>query len=192
MRPPLAAFQSASALQIASRDGSRCAHRRAAAPSDERSTDGSGRARVGGGGSGPRESRRRDFAVDIIGVSCILRLSLVNRPTHTPEYTLRNVGKLYRARIIVARRSNRQRNARGLGPDPTPSLARARGIADGPRRKLVSERQRIAMRIDVELQAQCRTEAACRHELGRAADLLLRGRAYRRLGFVRLRDYARE
>src|SRR6185295_4032926 len=50
----------------------------------------------------------------------------------------------------------------------------------------------IAMRIDVELQAQCRTEAACRHELGRAADLLLRGRAYRRLGFVRLSDYARE
>src|SRR6185295_3005896 len=38
----------------------------------------------------------------------------------------------------------------------------------------------------------CRSDAAMRRELGAAARALVRGRAYRRLGFVRLSDYARE
>ncbi len=56
----------------------------------------------------------------------------------------------------------------------------------------MSERRRVATQIDIELRVACRMEAAARRELGDAARGLLRRRAYRRLGFVRLSDYARE
>ena len=55
-----------------------------------------------------------------------------------------------------------------------------------------TERARFAEKVDIELRVACRSEAASRHELGSVARELLRGRAYRRLGFVRLSDYARE
>jgi hypothetical protein len=55
-----------------------------------------------------------------------------------------------------------------------------------------TERAQFAQKIDIELRVACRTEAASRHELGIVARELLRGHAYRRLGFVRLSDYARE
>jgi hypothetical protein len=56
----------------------------------------------------------------------------------------------------------------------------------------MSERARFATRIDLELQVACRGEATARRELGCAAHALLRRHMYRRLGFVRLSDYARE
>ncbi|MBI3769283.1 MAG: hypothetical protein HY271_12455, partial [Deltaproteobacteria bacterium] len=49
-----------------------------------------------------------------------------------------------------------------------------------------------AQQVDIELRVACRSEAAARHELGIVARALCRGHAYRRLGFVRLSDYARE
>ena len=73
------------------------------------------------------------------------------------------------------------------------SRPRERGTADDElERARVTERARFARSIDVELRVACRSEAASRHELGIAARELLRNRAYRRLGFVRLSDYARE
>jgi hypothetical protein len=59
-------------------------------------------------------------------------------------------------------------------------------------RALQTERARFAASVDVELRLAYRSEAAMRRELGCAARALVRGRAYRRLGFVRLSDYARE
>ncbi len=59
-------------------------------------------------------------------------------------------------------------------------------------RALQSERARFAAGVDVELRLACRSEMAMRRELGCAARVLLRRRLYRRLGFVRLSDYARE
>ncbi len=59
-------------------------------------------------------------------------------------------------------------------------------------RALQSERARFAAGLDLELRLACRNEAAMRRELGCAARAFVRGRAYRRLGFVRLSDYARE
>ena len=55
-----------------------------------------------------------------------------------------------------------------------------------------TERARFAASLDRELRLTCRSEASARRELGCAARELLRRRAYRRLGFVRLGDYARE
>jgi hypothetical protein len=70
---------------------------------------------------------------------------------------------------------------------------RERGNADGElERARFTERARFAQKLDIELRVACRTEAASRYELGTVARELLRGRAYRRLGFVRLSDYARE
>lgn len=54
------------------------------------------------------------------------------------------------------------------------------------------ERERLAADIDRDLQAACRAEAEARLALGMHARLLLRRQSYRRLGFVRLGDYARE
>lgn len=74
----------------------------------------------------------------------------------------------------------------------------------GSRRTLVScatleaervrliERERLAVAIDRDLQRACRAEAVARLTLGSIACELLRRRGYRRLGFVRLSDYARE
>ena len=59
-------------------------------------------------------------------------------------------------------------------------------------RHLVSERMRVARQTDIELCGVSRTEAAARRELGSVAHVLLRRRGYRRLGFVRVQDYARE
>jgi hypothetical protein len=70
---------------------------------------------------------------------------------------------------------------------------RERGKADGQRERAhLTERARFARKVDIELQVACRSEAASRHELGIVARELLLARAYRRLGFVRLSDYARE
>ncbi|MBI3767373.1 MAG: HNH endonuclease [Deltaproteobacteria bacterium] len=70
---------------------------------------------------------------------------------------------------------------------------RERGNADGElERALLTERAQFARQLDIELQVACRSEAAARHELGIVARALCRGHAYRRLGFVRLSDYARE
>ncbi len=55
-----------------------------------------------------------------------------------------------------------------------------------------TERAQLAASIDGELRVACGSEAAARHELGRAAHALLACRGYQRLGFVRLNDYARE
>src|SRR5689334_907645 len=59
-------------------------------------------------------------------------------------------------------------------------------------RALQSERARFAAGIDVELRLACRSEAAMRRELGCAARVVVGRRLYRRLGFVRRSDYARE
>jgi len=59
-------------------------------------------------------------------------------------------------------------------------------------RALQSERARFAAGLDLELRAACLGEAAMRRELGCAARVFMSRRAYRRLGFVRLGDYARE
>src|SRR6266850_6046251 len=87
-----------------------------------------------------------------------------------------------RIRAVVGRAGA----ARSLRP-------RERGNADGERERAhLTERARFARKVDIELQVACRSEAASRHELGIVARELLRGHAYRRLGFVRLSDYARE
>ena len=59
-------------------------------------------------------------------------------------------------------------------------------------RARMSERRRVALQTDVELRVAARTETSARRELGDAARVFLRRRAYRRLGFVRLSDYTRE
>jgi hypothetical protein len=81
----------------------------------------------------------------------------------------------------------------GRGAHARSRDAGTRGLADDERaRTLLTERARSAHGIDTELRVACRTEAASRLELGMVARELLRRRAYRRLGFVRLADYARE
>jgi len=54
------------------------------------------------------------------------------------------------------------------------------------------ERERLAADVDRGLRTACRAEAEARLALGMHARLLLRRQLYRRLGFVRLADYARE
>ncbi|MEO6027585.1 MAG: HNH endonuclease signature motif containing protein [Candidatus Binatia bacterium] len=81
------------------------------------------------------------------------------------------------------------------------SLRRSDGADAGPPRRqtsidadraLQSERARFAASLDLELRLACRNEATMRRELGEAARAFVHRRAYRRLGFVRLSDYARE
>ena len=90
-------------------------------------------------------------------------------------------------------RRSRTRVAVGRG-----AVARARRACEHSNtdvereRALLTERARFAAQLDVELRVACRGEAASRHELGIVARELLRRHAYRRLGFVRLSDYARE
>ncbi len=67
-----------------------------------------------------------------------------------------------------------------------------RGCDTAPHRAILTERARFVRGIDAELRVACRTEAAARLELGVVAREILRRRTYRRLGFVRLADYARE
>lgn len=59
-------------------------------------------------------------------------------------------------------------------------------------RALQSERSRFAAGIDRELRLACRSEMMMRRELGIVAGVFVGRRMYRRLGFVRLSDYARE
>ncbi|MBI3767368.1 MAG: HNH endonuclease [Deltaproteobacteria bacterium] len=87
----------------------------------------------------------------------------------------------------------RSRAAVGRGGAARSRRPRERGNADGElERALLTERARFARHLDIELRVACRSEAASRHELGIVARALCRGHAYRRLGFVRLSDYARE
>jgi hypothetical protein len=90
-------------------------------------------------------------------------------------------------------RRSRVRAAIGRGGAARSRRPRERGnVDDELERACRTERARFARQVDVELRVACRNEAAARHELGIVARELLRGRAYRRLGFVRLSDYARE
>jgi hypothetical protein len=79
---------------------------------------------------------------------------------------------------------NRTRRSTALRPrrDIDPDADRAR----------LSERAQFADRLDRELQLACRMEAMARRELGDAAHVFVRHHLYRRLGCVRLSDYARE
>ena len=96
------------------------------------------------------------------------------------------------------RRRWRRSGIRGASADRAGARARHRPPptythADAEReRALLTERARFARHIDIELRVACRMEAASRHELGIVAREVLRRRAYRRIGFVRLSDYARE
>ncbi len=74
------------------------------------------------------------------------------------------------------------------GSTPRPRLV-PRGEAERIR---MVERGRLAADIDRDLRTACRAEAVARLALGADAGVLLRRRTYRRLGFVRLADYARE
>src|SRR5437660_3241884 len=89
-----------------------------------------------------------------------------------------------------SRRARRARQPFGcpwVPPRPAERLVRRATVDIDLERKLVSERMRVARQTDIAAQ----TAAAARRELGSIAHLLLRRRAYRRLGFVRLSDYAR-
>ncbi len=77
-------------------------------------------------------------------------------------------------------------------PDAGNSVGSRREPSIEADRALQSERARFAASVDRELRLACRSEAALRRELGGAARAFVRRRAYRRLGFVRLSDYARE
>ncbi len=77
-------------------------------------------------------------------------------------------------------------------PDAGNSVGSRREPSTEADRALQCERARFAASVDLELRLACRSEAAMRRELGGAARAFVRRRAYRRLGFVRLSDYARE
>ena len=90
-------------------------------------------------------------------------------------------------------RRPRIRAAIGRGGAVRSPRPRECGSADDAlERARLTERARFAEQLDIELRVACRGEAAARHELGIVARELCRGHAYRRLGFVRLSDYARE
>lgn len=63
---------------------------------------------------------------------------------------------------------------------------------DDTERDLLIERARLATSVDHELRTACRAEATARRRVGDIARELLSRRAYQRLGFVRVGDYARE
>src|SRR6266404_1797072 len=87
------------------------------------------------------------------------------------------------------RRGTGSGGRRGRGSTARP---RRRDIDPDADRARLSERAQFADRLDRELQLACRMEAMARRELGDAAHVFLRHHLYRRLGFVRLTDYARE
>ncbi len=72
-----------------------------------------------------------------------------------------------------------------------PSTGRDRVDPDTERVRFV-ERRRLALALDRELRSACRADATARRTIGVVARELLRRRAYQRLGFARLADYARE
>jgi len=84
--------------------------------------------------------------------------------------------------VVRSLRRTRDADAGRPRPSPPTDLDRA----------LQSERARFAAKLDLELRLACRNEATMRRELGDAARAFVRRRAYRRIGFVRLSDYARE
>lgn len=79
----------------------------------------------------------------------------------------------------------RQRHVRGVAGTRDHHDAEAERVR-------VLERARLAVEIDGELGRACHAEAAARLVVGGVAGELLRRRAYRRLGFVRVSDYACE
>src|SRR5258705_10145184 len=129
-------------------------------------------------------------------LSCILRL------TDSDQYRLhfRIQPKGRKAMLFPLRRRRRPNGwqRRGRVPRPraaaaAPSAGTAPSAAEAEiERARMTERRRVATQVDLELRVACGMEAAARRELGDAARGLLRRRAYRRLGFVRLSDYARE
>src|SRR5437868_7850290 len=88
----------------------------------------------------------------------------------------------------------RRRAAGGGTRHTNGSTARRRRRDSDPDadRARLSERAQFADRLDRELRLACRMEAMARRELGDVARVFLRHHLYRRLGFVRLADYARE
>lgn len=95
-------------------------------------------------------------------------------------------------RRFIGLRGVVRRLRRADGGDDGPSARLRRRPSTDTDRALQSERARFAASVDLELRLACRSEAAMRRELGCAARAFVRGRPYRRLGFVRLADYARE
>ena len=100
---------------------------------------------------------------------------------------------------MIASADHRRRPRRFFGlRGVVRSLRSERSIQSGPHRTteadraIQSERVRFAAKLDLELRLACRGEATIRRELGCAARELIGRRSYRRLGFVRLSDYARE
>jgi hypothetical protein len=94
---------------------------------------------------------------------------------------------------LFARTSSASDSGSGVG---SRSRARSRPLVscatvEAARVRLV-ERERFAATVDRDLRQACRAEAAARLALGTIAGALLRRRGYRRLGFVRFSDYARE
>jgi hypothetical protein len=86
-------------------------------------------------------------------------------------------------------RRPRIRAAVGRGGTARSRRSRERGNADGELDQArLTERARFAQKLDIELRVASRSEAASRYDLGIVARELLRGRGYRRLGFVRLSD----
>jgi hypothetical protein len=81
--------------------------------------------------------------------------------------------------------------ARRRRPEASAAASRKRVDDDAERVRFV-ERRRFAVALDRDLRSACRAEAAARRTVGVIARELLRRRAYQRLGFVRLSDYAGE
>ncbi len=101
-----------------------------------------------------------------------------------PANTRRSRPRFFLMRRTAAGRTPRPSASHSLSLPPKPATATDRAPQ--------SERARFAAAVDLELRLACRSEAGMRRELGCATRALLRHRAYRRLGFVRLSDYARE
>jgi len=102
---------------------------------------------------------------------------------------------LHRSGWAFWRRAGRGKVRNRLGhdrPAATRLVRHPKMATDADRARVRFERTQFAARIDRELRVVSRTEAAARRELGCAAHLLLQNHLYRRLGFVRLCDYARE
>ena len=101
----------------------------------------------------------------------------------SPAHRSRRPRRFFGLRGVVRRRRR---------PETGDDDRRSRGSLSDSDRALQSERARFAAGLDLELRLACRSEATMRRELGDAARAFVRARAYRRLGFVRLSDYARE
>ena len=139
---------------------------------------------------------REKICLTLTYASPNLRLSVIETLEVTFPY--RNQGSTQMIFSADQRRRPRRlfQSARSGAPPATPRCGNSVGSRRAPSteadRALQSERARFAASVDRELRLACRSEAALRRELGGAARAFVRRRAYRRLGFVRLSDYARE